>query len=303
MFGRLTYKSYNVINRAISIKHNNFYNKTDIRLYTMSELPSKNRSTYFYIISNEVYSSKNMYKVGFHTGSIKDLEKRYKTYLITPIVEFIIRASREDEKNLLTILKHKIVENSEWVNMDINTLRITALQYFNKSPMPSSHSSNTGILTSLSNTLSKLWTYNNTNNIKKDDVNEGVKNNVNVNKAHNTKKDDTKKDDNIKKDDAKKDDIKKDDNIKNKRKARTTKDNEVDKYLDFDIVEKFNNMKITGGRRGEREMTKLELLTLMNNIGINTKDDITIKDLKTMVIEHVNSKSKKYKNKLIVDNR
>ncbi|SNW61984.1 T5orf172 domain-containing protein [Orpheovirus IHUMI-LCC2] len=299
------YKFCKIINSRISIKHNNYYNKRGERLYTMSELPSKNRNTYFYIISNDVYSSKNMYKVGFHTGSIKDLEKRYKTYLITPIVEFIIRASRKDEKNLLTILKHKIVENSEWVNMDIDTLRIIALQYFNKSTIPPSHSSNTGILTSLSNTLSKLWSYNNTNNIKNDDLDKVHNGNDEINKKTNTKTDNknnnandeiNKKTNNTK--------IDKNNNNETKKKTKNgTKDNEIDKYLDDNILEKFNNMKITGGRRGEREMTKLELLTLINDIGLTSKDDMTIKELKGMVIEYVNTKSKKYKNKLFLDTR
>jgi hypothetical protein len=90
------------------------------------------KSTFIYIISNALYSSQNMFKIGKHTGSKKGLIRRYKTYLIEPIVHFFFPsgAISEDEGALLSRLSNFRVGNSEFVKIDLESLTRVVESYF-----------------------------------------------------------------------------------------------------------------------------------------------------------------------------
>lgn len=86
--------------------------------------PSTFRSTFIYIISNKVYSDQNMFKIGKHTGSKKGLIRRYKTYLIDPVIYlfFATGTSTQDENILLQRLSNYRVGSSEFIQLELETL-------------------------------------------------------------------------------------------------------------------------------------------------------------------------------------
>jgi hypothetical protein len=88
--------------------------------------------TYIYVISNKVYSDHYMYKIGKHTGTKKKLIKRYKTYLIEPIVYlfFPTHTPLKDECAILARLAKYRIGNSEFVKLDLDQVMFMIRQYF-----------------------------------------------------------------------------------------------------------------------------------------------------------------------------
>jgi hypothetical protein len=90
------------------------------------------RSTFIYVISNQVYSDKNMFKIGKHTGSKKDLLRRYKTYLIDPIlyILFPTGTQSQDESILLSRLSKYRIGTSEFVQLNLDQITSIIEGYF-----------------------------------------------------------------------------------------------------------------------------------------------------------------------------
>jgi hypothetical protein len=91
-------------------------------------------STFIYVISNSVYSGQNMYKIGKHTGSKKSLIKRYKTYLIDPVVYLLFPTgtSSSDESSILSRLLNYRVGTSEFVKLDLETILDTIENFYSE---------------------------------------------------------------------------------------------------------------------------------------------------------------------------
>lgn len=94
----------------------------DLNLNSPSKSLSNN--TFIYVVSNSVYATNQMFKIGKHKGSKKALIRRYKTYLIEPQVYcfFPTGSASSDESILLQRLAHYRVGNSEFVKMEIDRL-------------------------------------------------------------------------------------------------------------------------------------------------------------------------------------
>lgn len=90
------------------------------------------KSTFIYVISNQVYADKNMYKIGKHTGSRKGLLRRYKTYLIDPIIYLLFPtgSSTQDETNILSRLSNYRMGTSEFVQLDLDRVTECIEKYF-----------------------------------------------------------------------------------------------------------------------------------------------------------------------------
>jgi hypothetical protein len=88
------------------------------------------KQEYIYIITNETNAKDNKYKIGYHSGTIAGLEKRYKTYLQTPIIMFLHHGTKHDEGVILKLLDKFRVDNSEWVQLDVNKLLQVTLKHF-----------------------------------------------------------------------------------------------------------------------------------------------------------------------------
>jgi len=94
--------------------------------------PTLENMTFIYIVSNNIYSEKNMFKIGKHKGTKKMLIKRYKTYLIDPIVYFFFPTGNvsQDESNLLQRFSNYRVSNSEFLNIKLEDLIFKVKFYF-----------------------------------------------------------------------------------------------------------------------------------------------------------------------------
>jgi hypothetical protein len=94
--------------------------------------PSLEQMTFIYIVSNHIYSQNNMYKIGKHKGTKKMLIKRYKTYLIEPIVYFFFPTgtASSDETSLLSRFSKFRMGSSEFVQMPIDDLLDGVDRYF-----------------------------------------------------------------------------------------------------------------------------------------------------------------------------
>ena len=93
---------------------------------------SLEQMTFIYVISNDVYSEKNMFKIGKHKGTKKMLIKRYKTYLIDPKVYFFFPSGTvsQDECILLDRFSKFRVGTSEFVKMPLDNLLDSIYCYF-----------------------------------------------------------------------------------------------------------------------------------------------------------------------------
>jgi len=80
--------------------------------------------TFIYVISNSIYAQSNIYKIGKHTGTKKMLLKRYKTYLIEPIIYLFFPTGdfSNDETNLLKRFSKYRMGTSEFLQIHIDTL-------------------------------------------------------------------------------------------------------------------------------------------------------------------------------------
>lgn len=78
-----------------------------------------------YIISCQRFADDNLYKVGRHKGKKNKLISRYKTYLIEPILYSFIGCNNyvEQEKRLKRILSEYHQNKTEWVKLEIDTLK------------------------------------------------------------------------------------------------------------------------------------------------------------------------------------
>ena len=94
--------------------------------------PSLEQMTFIYIVSNDIYSERNMYKIGKHKGTKKMLIKRYKTYLIDPIVYFFFPTGTvsQDEVNLLDRFSKFRMGTSEFLQIPIDKLIENVQIYF-----------------------------------------------------------------------------------------------------------------------------------------------------------------------------
>ena len=86
--------------------------------------PSLVDMTFIYLLSNSIYSEKNLYKIGKHKGNKKMLIRRYKTYLIEPIVYFFFPTGNAsyDEITLLQRLSKFRMGTSEFVQLPLDDL-------------------------------------------------------------------------------------------------------------------------------------------------------------------------------------
>lgn len=73
-----------------------------------------------YIITNPQYEKDNMYKIGYHTGTKKELEKRYHTSIVDlKIVRFTKSLEpKKDEKNLHELFEDYRKSGYEWFVVD-----------------------------------------------------------------------------------------------------------------------------------------------------------------------------------------
>jgi hypothetical protein len=94
--------------------------------------PSLQNMTFVYVISNGIYSQKNMFKIGKHKGTKKMLMKRYKTYLIEPIVYLFFPTGNasQDEAILLQRFTNYRVGGSEFIEMRLDDLMDKIYMYF-----------------------------------------------------------------------------------------------------------------------------------------------------------------------------
>jgi hypothetical protein len=112
--------------------HNDDQSSPSDRLVESSPSSDRYRSTFIYVISNQVYADKNMFKIGKHTGSKKGLLRRYKTYLIDPIlyILFPTGAQSQDESILLSRLSKYRIGTSEFVQLSLDQITSTIEGYF-----------------------------------------------------------------------------------------------------------------------------------------------------------------------------
>jgi hypothetical protein len=94
--------------------------------------PSLEQMTFIYIVSNQIYSQNHMFKIGKHKGTKKMLIKRYKTYLIDPIVYFFFPTGTvsSDEAALLDRFSKFRMGTSEFLQMPIDKLLDGVHLYF-----------------------------------------------------------------------------------------------------------------------------------------------------------------------------
>ncbi|ARA72027.1 hypothetical protein BNJ_00196 [Kaumoebavirus] len=86
--------------------------------------------TYLYIISNKTDVAKNLYKIGFHTGSKDKLIGRYKTYFRSDVLLLYLHAALpEDEKRILKSLSD-IRRDGEWVQGNLKEIKKFIDGYF-----------------------------------------------------------------------------------------------------------------------------------------------------------------------------
>lgn len=90
----------------------------------VEEQKSKDDMTFIYVVSNSIYAKNNVYKIGKHTGTKKMLMKRYKTYLIEPIIYLFFPSGdvSNDETTLLKRFSKYRMGTSEFVQIPIDTL-------------------------------------------------------------------------------------------------------------------------------------------------------------------------------------
>jgi hypothetical protein len=88
--------------------------------------------TFIYVISNQVYADKNLFKIGKHKGSKKKLIRRYKTYLIDPIVYYFFPTGTyyTDEQAILQRFSNHRMGTSEYVHLDIERIMEIIQIYF-----------------------------------------------------------------------------------------------------------------------------------------------------------------------------
>lgn len=85
-----------------------------------------------YIVTNPQYKKDNLYKIGFHTGTKKDLEKRCHTLLMNmEIVRFTNSLNnKQDEKELHDLFKEYREPNYEWFKIERQELLEKYDNYF-----------------------------------------------------------------------------------------------------------------------------------------------------------------------------
>lgn len=105
---------------------------TSVHEKNVDKHPSLEQMTFIYIVSNHIYAEKNMYKIGKHKGTKKMLIKRYKTYLIDPIVYFFFPTGTvsSDETTLLSRFSKFRMGSSEFLQMPIDKLLDGVYLYF-----------------------------------------------------------------------------------------------------------------------------------------------------------------------------
>lgn len=105
---------------------------TSVHEKNVDKHPSLEQMTFIYIVSNHIYAEKNMYKIGKHKGTKKMLIKRYKTYLIDPIVYFFFPTGTvsSDETTLLIRFSKFRMGSSEFLQIPIDHLLDGVNLYF-----------------------------------------------------------------------------------------------------------------------------------------------------------------------------
>ena len=88
--------------------------------------------TFIYVISNQVYAEQKLFKIGKHKGSKKKLIRRYKTYLIDPIVYYFFPTGSYyvDEQHLLHRFTNHRMGTSEYVHLELEQILETIQIYF-----------------------------------------------------------------------------------------------------------------------------------------------------------------------------
>jgi len=88
--------------------------------------------TFVYVVSNSIYTEKNLYKIGKHKGSKKMLIKRYKTYLIEPIVHLFFPTGNagQDECAILGRFSKYRMGTSEFVQLPLEKILDGIHQYY-----------------------------------------------------------------------------------------------------------------------------------------------------------------------------
>lgn len=142
-----TFETHSRIDSGISLKSSLLRQELDAFFEEIEELnlndnspssihvdkhPSLEDMTFIYIVSNNIYSEKNMYKIGKHKGTKKMLIKRYKTYLIEPIVYLFFPTGTvsSDECALLDRFSKFRLGTSEFLQMPIDKLLDSVHLYF-----------------------------------------------------------------------------------------------------------------------------------------------------------------------------
>lgn len=196
------------------------------------ETDTPHEEPYLYIITNPIYEAQNIYKVGFHTGPIKQLESRYQTYFGKPIIRFIIKARMNDEKIVHKLLKPFRLGKSELFKLPLEQLYVTILSHFS-SQLSSSQNKNLcnieqkSIINQLSDKLSSLF-------------------------------------------------IKKEIEVK-----------PLVPPIDQSVIERFNQTRSRSGRKSSNELSKAELLTLANKLGLKVDPSMTTRQIKEKIVAHV----------------
>ena len=105
---------------------------SDVVIDNIIDNKSLKDMTFIYVVSNHIYSSKNLYKIGKHTGTKKMLIQRYKTYLMEPIVYFYFPSGdiSHDETSLLKRFSKYRVGTSEFVEIHIDKLLDNIYMYY-----------------------------------------------------------------------------------------------------------------------------------------------------------------------------
>jgi len=62
-----------------------------------------------YIVSTNEKSATNEFKVGRHTGDLKQLYSRYTTYLVNPIIHYTKQVNVGTSPDIEKIIKKKII--------------------------------------------------------------------------------------------------------------------------------------------------------------------------------------------------
>ena len=86
----------------------------------LTEKIESDGSGYVYMITSELYQTQNLYKIGYHTGSLTKLKSRYKTYLIDPICVRFVKCYdyKRHEKTLHRIFSNYRQNDTEWFKLD-----------------------------------------------------------------------------------------------------------------------------------------------------------------------------------------